>query len=224
MCVVVMLSCICFAVCAACITIMVLSLVSGSESLCANEGSCFAYDEPTCEARNGTFCADECSVGACVVTPTTFSTLTPSPTGTGGCCAEDPYTFVGSPWASSTPNACGSLDYDCDGVQSSYACCADVSPYEDGSRVLWNVTEGCHEFEETAIGECGVCDHGNRTNGWVCHETTQKRYSHPCPDECSSTVAAELGNYPDISECGLFVTGCGAFDSEYEACCTHVVL
>jgi hypothetical protein len=209
-------ACVC---CALFITVTAVVLVlvySSDKGMCAVDGVCMSYASEKCAVKNGTMCTLDCDSGTC--TDTTIA----------DCCVADPYVFEGSPWASATPNACGNFDYNCDGIADDIVCCDQTVTTEDEDRILWNTTMGgCYNLSYVAgLGDCGLCQNNTVHEGWSCSApvVSRKRYVHECPDDCSANIESSLGDYPAISECGLFVFDCGIGGSDEEACCGHYAM
>lgn len=165
--------------------------------------------------------------------PTPAPTLEPTPAPTASCCPQDPYVYFGSPYASASPTACGTRDYNCDGQNDTFACCFNVDPIQlDGERALYNASECAVASGDVPLAVppdpvCGACaDNLTVVPGWACNQPIlrrRKRFVLPCPEACDGQVEASQADPPDIGECALFTDHCvPPHGGDGEQCCLVV--
>jgi len=142
------------------------------------------------------------------------------------CCTEDPYVYLGSPWASASPTVCGNYDYNCDNETDRVACCGPDSGIIDGDRRLFNTTDLDNSCRAEPVNRtCGACTGNELVPGWSCSEAepTKKRFVPQCPCIDPSPVpvfAPPQGEAPAVGECAFFVDGCvGGSGGDELTCC-----
>ena len=157
------------------------------------------------------------------------SSTTPAPPSPSSCCPDDPFVFAGSPYGSDSPTLCGGHDYNCDGVDESYACCYDEVPAENthDARIVWHITDSCNNTEGAlrTVDICGACTGSEVVYGWECSTPiSKKRFIPACPDSCGGEIIDVTPQHPpSTGECALFIDHCvGAAGGDGERCCQSI--
>lgn len=163
----------------------------------------------------GTRCAQEmCPDGTTTTTTSSTTSSTgpaPTPTASTSCCPQDEFVTIGTMFAGTAPNLCGSFDYNCDGTVEAIACCAGhPMPDPQNNRVVWKIDTNahCNRLERNGT-TCGACSARDLFRGWSCrHQHTRKRFQPECPTTCNGTVMASPDTFPSVGECANTVTEC----------------
>lgn len=143
------------------------------------------------------------------------------------CCDADALVHINSTTYANAANACGSLDYNCDGRVDRRACCVHGRRVDD-RRFAWPESL-CRVDDGPLTHRCGSCA---SPSGFVCADCDDAELLHAddaCPNACfgrSSCVGS--GGTVDVGTCARMYESCarranGGWSLERERCCVVAV-
>ncbi len=181
-----------------------IETISGEETTCAPD----ADGDGFCDPRGNTIdvCDEECPEG-----------FLPKDECEDDCCDEDEFTFPGSPWVSSCPNACGEFDYDCDGRDEEVPCCSDGESTSSSSSSSSSSSDDDDDSSSSSSDDDDDDDH----SWWhhVVHGDTWRKRSIRDPCAKGHRIVRKR---EDCREAIDPRSPCGKCEDGAKSSCTHI--